>query len=75
MEPGALRWIYCRIHFFVEGDGTVIFMPAKSEVRELKRILPKPRNPISIEAMKAAIVEGGSFDKKASTSVGYQLLG
>jgi len=50
-------------------------MSAKSEVRELKRILPKPRNPIYSEAMKAAIAEGGSFDKKASTSVGYQLLG
>jgi antitoxin PrlF len=49
-----------RIHFFVEGDGTVTFMPAKSDVRELKGILPKPRNPVSIEAMNAAIAEGGS---------------
>lgn len=49
-----------RIHFFVEDDGTVTFMPAKSDVRELKGILPKPRNPVSIEAMNSAIAEGGS---------------
>jgi AbrB family looped-hinge helix DNA binding protein len=49
-----------RIHFFVEDGGTVIFMPAKSDVRELKGILPKPRKPVSIEAMNEAIAEGGS---------------
>jgi AbrB family looped-hinge helix DNA binding protein len=49
-----------RIHFFVEDEGTVIFMPAKSDVRELKGILPKPKNPVTIEAMNAAIAEGGS---------------
>jgi AbrB family looped-hinge helix DNA binding protein len=49
-----------RIHFFVEDEGTVIFMPAKSDVRELKGILSKPKNPVTIEAMNAAIAEGGS---------------
>ena len=49
-----------RVHFFVEDDGTVTFMPAKSDVRALKGILPKPGKPVSIETMNAAIAEGGS---------------
>ena len=49
-----------RIHFFVEYDGTVTFMPAKSDVRELKGILPKPANPVTIDDMNKAIAEGGS---------------
>jgi antitoxin PrlF len=49
-----------RIYFFVEDDGTVIFMPAKSDVRELKGILPKPKIPVTVEAMNEAIAEGGS---------------
>ena len=49
-----------RIHFFVEDDGAVVFMPAKSDVRELKGILPKPKKPVTIEAMNEAIAEGGS---------------
>jgi AbrB family looped-hinge helix DNA binding protein len=49
-----------RIHFFIEDDGTVTFMPAKSDVRELKGILPKPRTQVSIEDMNSAIAEGGS---------------
>ena len=49
-----------RIHFFVEDDGTVVFMPAKSDVRELKGILPKPEHPVTIEDMNKAIAEGGS---------------
>lgn len=49
-----------RIHFFIEDDGTTVFMPAKSDVRELKGILPKPEKPVSIDAMNEAIAEGGS---------------
>ena len=49
-----------RIHFFVEVDGTVTFMPAKLDVRELKGIVPKPKKPVSVEAMNAAIKLGGS---------------
>jgi antitoxin PrlF len=49
-----------RIRFFVEENGTVTFFPAKSDVRELKGILPKPKQPVSIEDMNAAILQGGS---------------
>lgn len=49
-----------RIHFFIEDDGTVTFLPAESDVTELKGILPKPKRPVSVEAMNAAIKEGGS---------------
>jgi hypothetical protein len=48
------------IHFFVEDDGTVTFMPAKLDVRELKGLVPKPKKPVSVEAMNAAIKLGGS---------------
>ena len=48
-----------RIHFLIEDDGTITFMPVKSDVRELKGILPKPKQPVSVEAMNAAIAEGG----------------
>lgn len=49
-----------RLHFFIEDDGTITVMPVKSDVRELKGILPKPKQPLSVEAMNAAIAEGGS---------------
>ena len=49
-----------RIHFFIEDDNTVTFLPAKSDVRELKGILPKPKQPVTVEAMNEAIAEGGS---------------
>ena len=49
-----------RIHFFIEDDGTITFIPVKSDVRELKGILPKPKRPVSVEAMNTAIAEGGS---------------
>ena len=48
------------IHFLIADDGTVTFMPVKSDVRELKGILSKPKQPVSVEAMNAAIAEGGS---------------
>ena len=54
LQPGD------RIHFLIEDDGTITFMPVKSDVRELKGILPKPKQPVSVEAMNAAIAEGGS---------------
>lgn len=54
LQPGD------RIYFFIEDDGAVTFLPAKSDVRELKGILPKPKQPVSVEAMNEAIAEGGS---------------
>lgn len=50
-----------RIHFFIDNStGTVTFLPLKTNVRELKGIVPKPQKPISISDMNEAIQTGGS---------------
>jgi len=50
-----------RIHFFIDNStGTVTFLPVKTNVRELKGIVPKPQKPISISDMNEAIQAGGS---------------
>ncbi|MFH2065027.1 MAG: AbrB/MazE/SpoVT family DNA-binding domain-containing protein [Pseudomonadota bacterium] len=50
-----------RIHFFIDNaTGTVTFLPLKTNVRELKGIVPKPQKPISISDMNEAIQAGGS---------------
>lgn len=49
-----------RIQFLFEDDGTFTVMPVKSDVRELKGIWHRPKQPVSVEAMNAAVAEGGS---------------
>ncbi len=50
-----------RIHFFIDDtNGSVTFLPIKSDVRELKGIVPKPKKSISINDMNEAIKAGGS---------------
>ncbi len=50
-----------RIHFFIDDtNGSVIFLPVKTDVRELKGIVPKPKKSISINDMNDAIKAGGS---------------
>jgi AbrB family looped-hinge helix DNA binding protein len=48
-----------RIHFFIEENGTVTFIPVKSDVRELKGILAKPAKPVSVEEMNEAVLNAG----------------
>ena len=50
-----------RIHFFINNStGVVTFQPVKTNVRELKGIVPKPRKPVSISDMNKAIKVGES---------------
>ena len=44
-----------KIRFIVEGDGRVVVVPATLSIRALRGSLPKPRHPVSVEDMNAAI--------------------
>ena len=48
-----------RIHFFIDdANGTVTFLPVKTDVKELKGIVPKPKKSITINDMNEAIKAG-----------------
>ena len=49
-----------RIDFIRLDDGNYAIVPASSSIRSLKGILPRPRAPVSLEAMEAAIATGAS---------------
>ena len=49
-----------RVEFVVEGNGKVVLVPATVRVKELRGILPKPKKPVSLEAMEAAIKSGAA---------------
>ena len=49
-----------RGEFVVEGNGKVGLVPATVRVKELRGILPKPKKPVSLEAMEAAIKSGAA---------------
>ena len=44
-----------RIEFTVEENGTVRMLPRLASVKDLKGMLPKPGQPVSLEEMDAAI--------------------
>ena len=44
-----------KLRFLVETDGRVVILPATLSVRDLKGSLPKPAEPVSLEAMDAAV--------------------
>ncbi len=44
-----------RINFFIDDSNVVTFLPVKTNVKELKGIVPKPKKPISINDMNKAI--------------------
>jgi AbrB family looped-hinge helix DNA binding protein len=44
---------------FVETDAGFVLRTATRDIRELKGILPRPKHPVSIEAMNAAIAKMG----------------
>ncbi len=50
LEPGD------RVEFIVEADGVVRMIPRKASVKQLKGMLPKPKRPVGLEEMEAAIV-------------------
>ncbi len=44
---------------FIETEAGFVLHTATRDIRELKGILPRPRRPVSIEAMNAAIARMG----------------
>lgn len=46
-----------RFKFFLQPDGVVVILP-KIPVAKLKGSLPKPKRPISVEEMNAALQSG-----------------
>ena len=46
-----------RVKFFTQPDGTVVLLP-KVSVTQLRGILKRPRHPVTLERMNAAIREG-----------------
>ena len=54
-----------KLDFVISADGQVILKPATVDVRELKGFMKRPgRQPVSVEAMNAAIAEGTSRKRK-----------
>ncbi|MGI9301133.1 MAG: AbrB/MazE/SpoVT family DNA-binding domain-containing protein, partial [Gammaproteobacteria bacterium] len=49
-----------RVEFLVSPDESVTILPAVRDVQELKGMIPKPEQPVSIDDMNAAIQEAGS---------------
>ncbi len=47
-----------RINFFIDDSNAVTFLPVKTDVRELKGIVPKPKKSVSISDMNKAIKAG-----------------
>lgn len=44
-----------RLEFVIEEDGRVVVLPASFDASELAGALPRPKHPVSLEQMKAAI--------------------
>jgi AbrB family looped-hinge helix DNA binding protein len=49
-----------RVEFLIGPDKSVTVLPATHDVRELKGIIGKPEQPVSIEDMNGVIEEMGS---------------
>ncbi len=49
-----------RVEFLIGPDESVTVLPATHDVRELKGIIPKPDQPVSLEDMNAVVEDMGS---------------
>ena len=49
-----------RIEFLIGTDGQITICPATSDVTTLKGLIPKPRRPVTLAAMKVAIRQRGA---------------
>ncbi|MBY9067096.1 AbrB/MazE/SpoVT family DNA-binding domain-containing protein [Hyphomonas sp. WL0036] len=47
-----------RVDFVRMADGNFAVLPATGSVKRLKGIIPKPKKPVSLEDMNAAIASG-----------------
>ncbi|GJL56490.1 MAG: AbrB family transcriptional regulator [Nitrospirales bacterium] len=48
-----------RVEFLVGSDGRITVWPVTSDVKTLKGMIPKPKKPVTLEAMRAAIRRRG----------------
>ncbi|WP_447971163.1 AbrB/MazE/SpoVT family DNA-binding domain-containing protein [Nitrospira sp. M1] len=53
LDPGD------RVEFLVGSDGRITVWPVTSDVKTLKGMIPKPKKPVTLEAMRAAIRRRG----------------
>lgn len=44
-----------RVEFIIQDDGSVVLVPATVDVADLEGVLPKPKAPVSLADMEAAI--------------------
>lgn len=49
LQPGD------RVDFFVGPDGRITLWPVTSDVTIVKGLIPKPKQPVTLKAMRAAI--------------------
>ena len=49
-----------RVVFVTAEDGSVHLIPKHSSVKDLKGMLPRPEQPVTLEAMERAIEQGAS---------------
>lgn len=49
-----------RVIFLMEEDGSVHLIPKHASLKDLKGIVPKPEQPVTLEEMERAIEKGAS---------------
>ncbi len=49
-----------RLDFVLGDDGIVRLVPVTRSIRDLKGMLPKPRRPVTLDEMDAAIARGAA---------------
>jgi bifunctional DNA-binding transcriptional regulator/antitoxin component of YhaV-PrlF toxin-antitoxin module len=49
-----------RVDFVMGDDGIVRLVPVTRSVKDLKGMLPKPRRPVTLDEMDAAIARGAA---------------
>jgi AbrB family looped-hinge helix DNA binding protein len=52
LQPGS------KVEFVVDEQGRITMIPIKSSIKELKGMVPRPKDPISIKKMQKAIEKG-----------------
>ncbi len=53
LQPGD------RVEFLVGPDGRITVWPVTSDITILKGLIPKPKQPVTLDAMRAAIKQRG----------------
>jgi antitoxin PrlF len=48
-----------RLEFLIDAQGRVVLLPVNVEAADLKGMLPRPKQPVTLEKMDAAIVSRG----------------